>query len=199
MGSATNSRLRKEIAYEAAKLVAVDGLQDYLQAKKKAASKLGINDNRILPSNSEIEMALIEYQSLFQKQQQSDDLKKLRTIALKVMQLLEQYNACLVGPVLTGTANQYTEISLHLFCDTPELIGLFLENEGIPVTLCERRIQLSKNNPDYFPAFKFLAGDINIVAIVLPLLSRKTSPFDPVSGKPMKRGSIKDVANLINQ
>ena len=88
------------------------------------------------------------------------------------MQLLEQYDPCLVGPVLSGTANQYSEILLHIFCDTPELIGLFLENEGIPVMLCERRIQISKNNPDYFPAFRFLAGEIDIVAIVLPVSSQ---------------------------
>ena len=50
----TENRLRKEIAQEAAKLVAVDGLEDYLQAKKKAADQLGIYDKRVYPSNSEI-------------------------------------------------------------------------------------------------------------------------------------------------
>ena len=42
-------------------------------------------------------------------------------------------------------------------------------------------------------------GEIDIVAIVLPVSSRKTAPFDPVSGRPMKRATIKDVSNLINK
>ena len=193
----TENRLRKEIAQEAAKLVAVDGLEDYLQAKKKAADQLGIYDKRVYPSNSEIEVALIEYQSLFQNNQQKDELLELRKTAYKTMVLLKDYQPRLVGPVLTGTANQYSEITIHLFCDTPELVSLFLEQEGIPTSICERRIKLEKNKILYFTSFKFLAGDINVVLTVMPLSYIKTLPLDPVTGNTMKRAKTKDVLRLI--
>ena len=60
---AINKRLRQEIAQEAAKIIAHSGHEDYLMAKRKAANQLGVHDNHILPSNTEIEMALMEYQS----------------------------------------------------------------------------------------------------------------------------------------
>lgn len=198
MRSTSNNRIRKEIALEAAKLVANDGLEDYLQAKKKAASQLGIHDNRMLPSNSEIETALVEYQSLFKNKQQPKKLLEMRNIAFRAMLLFKDYNPRLTGSVLHGTADQYSEITLHIFCDTSETIGLFLENEGIPATLCERRLQLTKNNPVYFSTFKFLAGEFNIVIIVLPCSSIKMAPIDPVTGKPMNRAKINDVKKLIH-
>ncbi len=195
----SDDRIRKEIAHEAAKLVAIDGLENFLQAKKKAAQQLGINNKRMLPSNSEIEAALIEYQSLFHKDKQVQTLCGLRKIACESMMLLKEYNPRLVGSVLTGTANQYSEIIIHVFSDTPELISLFLENNGIPTLICERRLQIEKNNHVYFTAFKFIAGDINIVLIVLPLENLKNAPIDPITERPMERARLSDVKKLIDR
>lgn len=198
MRSTSDNRIRKEIAQEAAKLVAVSGLEDYLQAKKKAASQLGVNDKRMLPSNSEIETALIEYQSLFQSDEQKTHLKKMRQIAVKAMALLKDYEPRLVGSVLSGTANQHSELTLHLFSDTSELIALFLEQEGIPVTICERRLKIEKQKTDYFTAFKFIADDIDIVLVILPLAYIKISPVDPITGNTMQRARLNKVKKLID-
>ena len=199
MSLTSNDRVRKEIAHEAAKIIAIDGLEDFLQAKKKAAQQLGVNNKRMLPSNREIETALIEYQSLFHSKKQVQTLHEFRQIAYKTMMLLKKYNPRLIGSVFTGTANQYSEIIIHVFSDTSEFISLFLENEGIPISICERRLQVEKNHHVYFTAFKFIAGDINIVLVVLPPAYLKTAPIDPVTGRPMKRARLSDVKKLINQ
>ena len=115
MRPSSDNRIRKEIAHNAAKLVALDGLEDFLQAKKKAAHQLGINNKRLLPSNKEIEAALIEYQSLFIDDKQKLELLESRKIAYKAMLLVKEYNPRLVGPLLTGTANQHSEIIIHIF------------------------------------------------------------------------------------
>lgn len=195
----SNDRIRKEIAHEAAKMIAIDGLEDFLQAKKKAAQQLGVNNKRMLPCNSEIEAALIEYQSLFHNDKQVQTLREFRQIAYKTMMLLKKYNPRLVGPVFTGTANQYSEIIIHVFSDTSEFISLFLENKGIPISICERRLQVEKNSHVYFTAFKFVAGDINIVLVVLPPAQLKNAPIDPVTEGPMKRARISDVKKLIER
>lgn len=191
-------RIRKNIAQEAAKLVALEGLDDFLQAKKKAAQKLNINNKRLLPSNSEIEAALIEYQSLFLNDKQLQIVCELRNIAYKTMQLLTEFNPRLVGSVLNGTANENSEVMVHVFSDASEIISLLLEKKGIPTALCERRLKVEKKNHVYFPALKFIAGNINIVLIVLPETFLKNAPFDPVTQRPMKRASLNDLKKLID-
>ena len=58
--------LRRALAQEAARIMAEHGVQDFLIAKRKAAERLGVEDvAAVLPKNSEIELALAEYQRLF--------------------------------------------------------------------------------------------------------------------------------------
>lgn len=193
-----DDRIRKNIAHEAAKLVALEGLEDFLQAKKKAAQQLNIKNKRLLPSNSEIEIALIEYQSLFQNDKQHQIICELRKIACKTMSLLEEFDPRLVGSVLAGTANENSETIIHVFSETPEFVSLFLENNGIPVTICERRLKVEKKNHAYFTAFKFIAGNTNIVLIILPPALLRNAPFDPITQRPMKRARLHDVKKLVD-
>jgi len=55
-----SNRQRLIIAQQAAKILAQSGNRDYLAAKNKAVERLGIIDSKQLPTNSEIEQALIE-------------------------------------------------------------------------------------------------------------------------------------------
>ena len=57
--------LRRALAQEAARVMAQQGIGDFLQAKRKAAAKLGVHDAAVLPKNTEIEAALRDYQRLF--------------------------------------------------------------------------------------------------------------------------------------
>ncbi len=197
MRHTSDDRIRKEIAHEAAKLVAVDGSEDFFQAKKKAAQQLGVKNKHVLPSNREIESALIEYQSLFHNKEQTQTLRDFRLVAHKTMMLLKEYHPRLVGSVLAGTANQYSEVSIHVFSDTSETISLFLESKGVPISICERRLRIEKNNSTYFTAFKFIAGDINIVVVTLPLVYLKNKLIDSITEQPMKHASLSDVKKLI--
>src|SRR5260221_4973041 len=57
--------LRRALAQEAARIMAEHGIEDFLQAKRKAADRLGVNDVAGLPKNIEIEAALRAHQRLF--------------------------------------------------------------------------------------------------------------------------------------
>ena len=113
------------------------------------------------------------------------------------MKMLKDFQPYLVGPVLTGSASKHAEIILHLFADTPELIGLLFEQHNIPTSLCERGIQLRLNEAPYYIAYKFIAGDFPIVAIVLPEKLIKTLLVDGADGKPIKPAKINRVASLM--
>ncbi len=199
MRASINSRIRREIAVAAAKLMQTDGLEDYLEAKRKAAGRLGVNNKGLFPSNREIETALIDYQALFCAGEHASNLAKMRQTALRAMRLLKRYEPCLAGPVLTGTAGPRSEILLHLFADAPEPIALFLAQHGIPSRAVERRLKMGKQRPAYFPALRFIAGDIDIVLLILPSAHKNTAPIDPISGRAMRRASLAKVEQLADR
>lgn len=185
-----------EIAQVAAKYVAVDGINDFLTAKRKAAAQLGIYSDKYMPGNDEIEQALIDYQNLFQRHQQPARLKELRHQAIKAMRLLISFQPRLVGPVLSGTATDYTEITLHLFCDEPEQIIFFLQEHAIPFTDIEKNVKTAGNENRNFPGYRFIANEIAIVLIIFPTQQR-IIPLSRIDNKPMKRATVNEVIALV--
>src|ERR1700678_3358659 len=96
--------LRRALAQEAARLMVEHGIEDFLQAKRKAADRLGVNDVSVLPKNIEIEAALRAHQRLFGRESHDHSLREQRRIALKTVRVLAEFNPRLVGSVLNGTA-----------------------------------------------------------------------------------------------
>ena len=131
--------LRLEIAAAAARLVAQDGA-DYGSAKRKAARQvLGDTPNRpnILPDNEMIEEQVRQYNALFLADSQPARLFQLRTIALQVMEALQQFHPLLSGPVLNGTAGPHDEIYLQLFAESAKEIHIFLLNKNVLLDMSE--------------------------------------------------------------
>jgi hypothetical protein len=93
-----------------------------------------------LPDNTEIDLALRSYQTLYQGGTQRTRLAELRQIAMEYMALLEQFDPHLTGPVLSGTAGEHSEINLQLFSDDEKTIEFFLLGKNIDHTLGEFRL-----------------------------------------------------------
>ncbi len=131
--------VRLEIAAAAARLVAQDGA-DYGSAKRKAARQvLGDAPSRpnILPDNDMIEEQVRQYNALFLADSQPARLFQLRTIALQVMEALQQFHPLLSGPVLNGTAGPHDEIYLQLFAESAKDIHIFLLNKNVLLDMSE--------------------------------------------------------------
>ena len=116
---------RAHVAQVAARLIA-EGLTDYRAAKLKAARQLGIDGRHALPDNHEVEAALREHLALFARDIQPQVLSALREIALQVMSRLQQFSPWLVGPVLNGTANEFSEIELEIIGVDPKIFETHL-------------------------------------------------------------------------
>ena len=132
-------QLRLEIAAAAARLIAQDGA-DYASAKRKAARQiLGDNTGRpnVLPDNELIEDEVKRYNALFLSDTQPARLFQLRTIALQVMEALEQFQPLLSGPVFNGTAGAHDEIYLQLFAESAKDIHIFLLNKNVLLDMSE--------------------------------------------------------------
>src|SRR5690349_18099085 len=102
-------QLRQMIAQLAARMMAEDGISDFAYAKKKASRQLGVTDNSVMPSNTEIEEELKLYNAIFLSDEQPGNLRQLRKNALFTMQMLERFNPYLTGSVLDGTAGLGSE------------------------------------------------------------------------------------------
>src|SRR5215470_1788503 len=83
--------LRRALAQEAARIMAQQGIHDFLTAKRKAADRLGVTDSSALPRNTEIEEALAEYQRLFDAGAHRRSLDAQRRAALHAMHWLSEF------------------------------------------------------------------------------------------------------------
>jgi len=137
-----NRQMRERIAHLAARLMAVDGIDDYALAKRKAARQAGAPDTRNLPNNDEVEHALRAYQQLYQADEQRDRLRHLRQRAREMMELLARFDPFLSGAVLSGRAGKYSDIDLLLFTDSMKDVELFLLDRRIAYRSGERRVHI---------------------------------------------------------
>ena len=113
-----SNQIRERIAKEAARMMCEAGINDFQLAKRKALQRLRINEQRNLPSNEEIEFAVGEYQRLFRADSQPRRLAELRRAAVRAMRFLSRFQPRLVGAVLSGTADEHSDVCLHLFAET---------------------------------------------------------------------------------
>lgn len=194
------AELRQRLAQEAARVLAEDGVRDYLAAKRKAAARLGIRDAaHVFPNNREIEVALEEYHRLFRRESQPARLRELRESARQAMRLFADFRPRLTGPVLAGTATLHAEVQLHLFTDLPEQVGLHLMAYEIPHEMSERRFRALGGDYRQYPVYRFLAGDVRIEAVVFPFDAIREAPADPVDGRPMRRAALHEVEYLLGE
>lgn len=179
--------MRAEIAQLAAKLIASEGVPDFLAAKRKAALRLGVRSDRCLPTNREIELALREYQRLFESHSQPDRLHSLRTTALRAMEFLSRFRPRLAGAVLQGTATDFSEITLHLYCNVTEEVAWFLDDAGIRYEHASRVIKTGPVETREFPALCLIADGTPVVLVLFTEVLEAVKPLSTVDGRPMRR------------
>lgn len=188
---------RERLAQLAAEYMAETGSQDFQLAKNKALHQFGIAESTNLPSNKEIQQALIAYQHIFRADTQPVQLKKLRQVALDAMNFFEKFTPRLVGSVLDGTADVNSAIYIHLFADTSEEVAVFLMDNNIPYDEEQKRLHIKGDEYEYFPGFAFLADEIPVHVIIFSIQGLHHAPLSLVDGKPMLRADIKAVSELI--
>lgn len=190
-------QLRQRLCTEAARLMAEEGVQDFQSAKRKAANRLNQPDMKHLPSNQEIEDALALHLQLFHAQDLPLTLRKLRTLALDAMALLEPFEPRLVGAVLSGNVTAYSEVHLHVVADTPEDIGFLLQDQHIPYDIATRHVRYGGERHENLPAYRFLADGTTIELAVFTRQGAREAPLSPVDGRPMRRVNQKELRQLL--
>lgn len=188
---------RQNITEEAARIIADEGLDDYYQAKLKAANRLGIG-NHALPSNIAVEDALRSYLSLFHGNDSIQRGSHLRGLAIKIMALLEPYQPRLAGAAVTGLVTPFSTIQIHVNADTPEIIAITLTQHNIPYSIKDKTVRFGNNQYQALPTFHFSADNEAIDIWVFDEILRKQPPLSPIDGKPMSRATLNEVQALID-
>jgi hypothetical protein len=190
-------RHRLHLIQAAARIMAEEGVADFLLAKQKAAQRLGWNKLRALPSNREVEQALRDYQQLFQATIQRSQLRALRTTALEAMQFLAPFTPRLVGSVLSGSACAHDPIDLHIFAPSSEAVLLFLQEYRIPFSQTERSVRFGREPAERFPLLRFVAGETYIEMTIFPSNGLRRTPLSTVDARPMQRADTQAVLRLL--
>ena len=171
--------MREQLAHQAAKLMAEDGITDHAFAKRKAARQLGASDTQHLPSNEEIDTALHSFRSLFQSESHPGILRQLREEALATMRLLTKFHPYLTGSVLSGTAGAQSDINLMLFSDDEKAVLLFLLKRNIEFADGEWKVRIG-GHEETVPSYT-LTGESGVQThiIVLPENARYSGSRHP--------------------
>ncbi len=124
--------LRREIAAVAARLIADDGA-DYGSAKLKAVREV-LGDGRpprnALPDNDEIDAALREHLALFDDEH-DERLARMRTVALQLLDRLQDFRPMVTGAVWKGIATAHAPIHVQVFHDNPKDVQFFLIDQRV--------------------------------------------------------------------
>lgn len=187
---------RQRLAYEAARIMAEQGVIEFDRARRKAAERTGIGDRRCWPNNEEIQEALLAHRRLFQGER-ATEVDALRRQALIAMRRFAPFHPRLVGPVLRGTADTSQGVRLHLFADAPEELVHFLVDQGIPWQEGELTLRYAGGARRAHPLFGFYAGEVPFELVVLPREARRNPPLDPVSERPERGADAAEVERLL--
>ena len=191
--------LREQLAQEAARLIVDHGMHDYGQAKRKAAIRFGVRDFAALPSNTEIESSVIERQRIYDPELHENRLTSMRELAVGIMDILEEFQPRLVGPVLSGSVTENSPLELHVFTDSPESVMFELEQQGLEARDCQRRYRFNSQKLAILPGFRFSREGERVYVIVFREKGVRQAPLSPVDRKPMQRASKRRVLALLER
>lgn len=131
MSSERFGGLRARIAVEAARLMIEEDVKQYFTAKRLAAKRLlgRVQAGRMryrpadLPSNGEIRDAVLLLSQLSEGASRMERLFSMRVLALEVMTELAAFRPRLIGSVSTGHIRRGSDIDLHVFPETEEVLS----------------------------------------------------------------------------
>ena len=187
MGKRALGAQRSRVVQEAARIICEDGLADYRLAKQKAVERLGLGFGTPLPSNADIQDAVIQYQRIFGGRAYADRLTHLRRTAVQAMRLLAEFQPRLVGAVATGATTDQHRVQLHCFADKPEQIDVLLESKGLKHEVSERRYRYANGDTGDVPVLTFMAADVGVDVAVFPERGLRDAPLSPTDGQQFRR------------
>jgi predicted nucleotidyltransferase len=192
------SKLRRQIAYQAAVLMYQRQESEYYRAKMKAAKSIckGWVKPKDLPGNDEIREQIQHLARMFEGESRTTHLREMRVEALRMMRLLDKYHPRLIGSVLTGHIRAGSDIDLHLFSNSVEAVTAELDYNGFVydtevkrvVKAGERNVYRHVHVKDRYP----------VELTIYPLEKRNFVFKSSITGKAIERASTNELVAFLN-
>ena len=192
-----NSKLRRQIAWEAARLMYVRQESEYYRAKLKAAKRLcrGWVKPHNLPTSSEIRDQIQTLARLHEGDRRTENLREMRLEALRMMRILRAFRPRLIGSTLTGHVRHGSDIDLHVFSDSVEAVAGAIEAEGHVFEVQRKRVRKNEEERIYTHIHvqdRFLF-EITLYAADMAHVVTTSS----ITGKPIERASIAELEQFL--
>ena len=205
-----SNKVRQQLAREAARLMYEEQVGQYFTAKRMAAKRLFGRGGqkrlrfrpRDLPSNGEIQAALLTLAELTEGDSRLDRLEDMRRAALHVMRALEPFEPRLIGSVATGHIRRGSDIDIQLFTEQPDAPEQWLSAKGWSYEREDVLIRRPQGFCEYQHLHLEVSGaDVNIVyPLELTIYDRgelRSRPRSSTDGLPIQRLSISKVQALL--
>ncbi|MFV2066853.1 MAG: HD domain-containing protein [Pirellulales bacterium] len=189
--------MRRQIAWDAARLMYERSETEYYRAKMKAARRVAIGwvKPADLPSNAEIRDQIELLARMHERDQRDVGLREMRLEALQMMRILRRYRPRLVGSVLTGHVRQGSDIDLHVFADSAEGVTTLLDAEGMIYDVERKRVLKEGEHRLYTHVH---IRDRYLFELTLYASDRLHQvPKSSITGRPMERASIAQLEQLL--
>ncbi|MBL8828253.1 MAG: HD domain-containing protein [Planctomycetaceae bacterium] len=193
----SSSKLRQQIAWEAARLMYDRQESEYYRAKLKAAKHLcqGWVKPADLPTNREIRDEIQGFARMFERQKRVENLCDMRVAALRMMRLLSEFRPRLIGSVLTGHTRQGSDIDLHVFSDNVATVAAALEREHFQFEV-ERKQVRKQGEERVFTHIH--VNDRFRFELTVYATSLVNFPFtSSITGKTIERANIRELEELL--
>ena len=194
-----SSKLRRQIACDAARLMYSRQESEYFRAKIKAARKVCRRwvKPADLPSNAEIRDEIQSLARLYEGEKRFDQLFEMRLEALRMMRLISRFRPRLIGSVLTGHIRQGSDIDLHVFSDSIESVCTILDGEGVVYDL--ERKQVRKHGEERIFTHVHVKDRFPVEMTIYPANKAHYVFKSSVTGKAMERASIRELEQFLER
>ena len=143
----SSKNIKISVANLAAQLIMEEGIKDYLFAKKKAAKSLGLNENVSLPTNSQIDKAIDDFNKIFNPNIDIEFLQQFKTQALEIMNIFKNFKPHLMNQLSQGIIPKFPEIKINLFADNLKDVEYVLLNSELSYDFKEVKMNIKEGKP----------------------------------------------------
>ncbi len=192
-----NEKLRRQIAWEAARLMYVRQESEYYRAKRKAAKQIcrGWVKPQDLPSNREIRDQVLSLARTYEGRQRDETLRDMRLEALRLMRLLHPYRPRLIGSTLTGHVRTGSDIDIHVFADSLEGVTAALDAEGMLYDV--ERKEVCKQGQQRVFTHVHVQDHFRFELTIYPANKAHYVFKSSITGKAIERASIAELERLL--
>ena len=195
----SNDKLRRQIAFEAARLMYGRQESEYYRAKLKAGKRIcgGWVKPPICPATRKSATRSSRLRGCYEGDGRLDRLREMRLEALRLMRILAVFRPRLIGSTMTGHVRAGSDIDIHLFADSSEAVTAALEAEGMVFDLERKRVRKHGEERVFTHVhvrdrFNF---ELTIYAANLAHFVFKSS----ITGKPIERASVRELEQLLRK